>query len=188
MFGCPEGPPTAPLPPGALDEVFASIDRIALRSVKHNIAVGVVYDQELVHFVGTPGVTADSAFRIGSNSKVLTSLLVWLSHQGGALHLDDPVSKSFPAFAQFKNRWTQGTRTITWRDLISHRAGLARESPCQALWGECNRTLDEVLAIVKDWPAIGPLASRPSYSNLGFALTGHMVTEVGKHLRFLPKA
>ncbi len=185
MFGCPEGPPTAPLPPGTLDAAFASIDKIAMLSYKHNIALGVVYDQELVHVVASPGVTADSAFRIGSNNKVLTSLLVWLSHQSGALHLDDPVSQAFPVFAEFKNRWTQGTRSITWRDLISHRAGLARESPCQALWGECNRTLQQVTAIVKDWPAIGPLASRPSYSNLGFALTGHMVAEVRKGARFL---
>ena len=178
MFGCPQGPPTAPLPPGALDDVFARVDAMVARSYRHNIALGVVYDQQLVHFTGSPGVTADSAFRIGSNSKVLTALLVWLSHQSGKLHLDDPVADTFPVFGQFKNRWTEGTRSITWRDLISHRAGLARESPCQALWGECNRTLEQVAAIVKDWPAIGPLASRPSYSNLGFALTGHLVAQL----------
>jgi CubicO group peptidase (beta-lactamase class C family) len=177
-YGCPEGPPTAPLPPGTLDEVFASIDKIAMLAYKHNIAVGVVYDQQLVHFVGSPGVSADSAFRIGSNSKVLTSLVAWLGHQSGALHLDDPVSQAFPVFEKFRNRWTEGKRSITWRDLLSHRAGLARESPCQALWGECNRTLEQVTSIVKDWPAIGPLASRPSYSNLGFALSGHMLAQV----------
>ncbi len=184
-FGCPEGPPTAPLPPGSLNDVLARVDQIVARSYRHSIAVGVVYDQQLIHFTGSPSVTADSAFRIGSNSKVFTALLVWLAHQRGDLHLDDPVALHFPVFKTFRNRWTTGNRTITWRDLTSHRAGLARESPCQALWGECNLTLDQVLSIVSAWPAVNPIASRPSYSNLGFALAGHMAASVAGETDFV---
>lgn len=183
-WGCPSSPKTVPLPTGALGDAFNSVkDYISSLVLSPEISVGVVYDQDLVFHCGfslnstkTPP-SPETAFRIGSITKVFTALSVFMMQEKGLLKVDDEVSLLFPVFSSFNNPW-KTKRGITWRDLLSHRSGLARDGPCQALWGECNATLDETIQIVKDWPAVTPTSSRPSYSNLAFTLAGNLATSL----------
>ena len=178
-WGCPEGPPVGSLPVGSLSDAFSVVDSFVQSSLHGTFSVGIVYDQQLVHFVSSSSSSASSAFRIGSNSKLFTALLVQLAHRDGLLHLDDPVSDLFPAAGLLPNRWSSSPdRSFSWRQLLSHRAGLARDSPCQSLWGECNVSLSDVFSIISSWPAVAPTASRPSYSNLGFSLAGQMAASL----------
>ena len=177
-WGCPEGPAVVPLPEGSLSEAFSLVDSFVRSSLHGTYSVGIVFDQQLVHSVSSSS-SSSSAFRIGSNSKLFTSLLVLLAHRDGLLHLDDPVSDLFPAAALLPNRWSSSpNQSFSWRQLLSHRAGLARDSPCQSLWGQCNVSLSEVFSVISSWPAVAPTASRPSYSNLGFSLAGQMAASL----------
>src|SRR5688572_26044057 len=67
-------------------------------------------------------VTPETVFKIGSVSKQLIATVIMLLAQDGRLTVDDPVS-----------RYLEGTpaswAAITIRHLLSHTAGLVRESP-----------------------------------------------------------
>ena len=82
-------------------------------------------------------MTADTIFRLYSMSKPITSVAAMMLVEDGKLRLDDPVSKSIPAFADIKvgveKRGPDGAMTlvreplerpITIKDLLRHTSGL----------------------------------------------------------------
>lgn len=80
---------------------------------------------------GRPWAT-DTAAVIFSCSKGLVALCAYLLVQDGRLDLDAPIARTWPEFA------ANGKASITVRDALSHRAGLA--APAEDL------TLEQVLA------------------------------------------
>jgi len=87
-------------------------------------------------------MTTDTLFRIASMSKAVTSVAIMMLVEEGRVHLDDPVSRFLPAFAQTtvvvpppvgtaaaRMAATAGTapaaRPITIRHLLTHTAGLS---------------------------------------------------------------
>ena len=65
----------------------------------------------------------DTAFEIGSITKVFTSILLADMVERGELALDDPIVKFLPESVQVPG--SEG-RPITLRDLATHRSGLPR--------------------------------------------------------------
>jgi CubicO group peptidase (beta-lactamase class C family) len=134
MWGCPLGPPISHVSPNLLQSSLAQVRGIVkatrLNSNNSCLSLGLVVDQQVLGaFAKGPSCSSKTAFRIGSVSKVFTALLVWQAHQDGFINLDAPVAERFPVVKQFRNRWLPDGGSITWRHLISHRAGLAREAP-----------------------------------------------------------
>jgi CubicO group peptidase (beta-lactamase class C family) len=78
---------------------------------------------------------------------------VWMQEafeQGLIPSVDAAFSDVVPEFNPM-NPWPTN-RNITWRQLGSHTAGLARYSPC--IFGrDCNLTLSEACALVDSWCA-----------------------------------
>ena len=70
----------------------------------------------------------NTAYRIGSISKVFTTLLALFYRDQGLWHLDDVVEKYIPHFSVVNPFRTR--RGITLRQLASHMGGLSREAPC----------------------------------------------------------
>ncbi len=123
--------------------------------------------------VGTSGTQtalgADSRFRIGSITKTFTAVLVLQCRDAGLLQLDDPVSKYFDVPAH-------GDLTI--RRLLSHTAGLQRE-PFGDVWDTLVAPdLDGLVQQLAHAEAVHPQARRFHYSNLGFAVLGHLAAKV----------
>jgi CubicO group peptidase (beta-lactamase class C family) len=113
------------------------------------------------------GVTldADTQFRIGSITKTFTAVLILQCRDDGLLDLDDPVSAhlSVPAHGD-----------LTVRRLLSHTAGLQRE-PYGDIWDTLAvPSLAETLAGLEQAERILPPGRRFHYSNLAFALLGHL--------------
>jgi CubicO group peptidase (beta-lactamase class C family) len=182
MYGCPIGVEPIPLPSFKLSSSVEAAVREVLDSVSDvpSMTVGIVYDQELIFSYGNnygnpdmPVPDENSAYNIGSVSKLFTALAVLIQRDAGHLHLDEEISdlKNFP-------RWGSAKRGITWRDLLSHRAGLQRETPCASAEGLCNITTQEVIQMASTIAPIAPLNSRPAYSNYGFALVGNLAAEI----------
>lgn len=86
---------------------------------------------------GRQAMTADSIFRLYSMSKPITSVMAMMLVEGGALRLDDPLSKFIPAFATASvgvdtgggdEHATSGLaplqRPITIADLLRHTSGI----------------------------------------------------------------
>jgi CubicO group peptidase (beta-lactamase class C family) len=114
---------------------------------------------------GAPAVTTDTAFRIGSITKTFTAVLVMQARDAGLLGLDDRVGAHLDVPAH-------GDATI--RTLLSHTAGLQRE-PYGDLWDTLDMPSSaDVIAGLARAEAVLPVARRWHYSNLAYAVLGHL--------------
>ncbi len=108
-------------------------------------------------------------YRIGSVTKTFVAVLVMRLVAEGAVALDDPLERHVPGTA---------AGHVTVRQLLSHTAGLAAETPPP--WWE--RTPGALRPGVADILPASPVrhdpGSRFHYSNTGFALLGALVERV----------
>ncbi len=146
------------------------------------LVIGIVHDQEPVwvkaygHASLDPPVpmSADSIFRIASHSKLFTAITVMRARDAGKLRLDDPVTGYLPWF-DIRNRHPEA-RPVTVRHLLTHTAGLPRESIHPA-WTDFEFPEVEALReTVSDQETTYATETKWKYSNLGFTLAG-MVAE-----------
>ncbi|WP_170136020.1 serine hydrolase [Nannocystis exedens] len=120
-------------------------------------------------FVATAGsaclagqaVTADTRFRVGSITKLLTAALVLRQVDAGRLELDAEVARVLPELAAGVD---ERAGAITWRQLLTHTAGVPDPSPLE-LGAEWLTALGERPL----WREPGALWS---YSSDGYALVG----------------
>src|SRR4051812_18954509 len=104
-------------------------------------------------------------FRIGSITKTFTAVLVLQCRDEGLLDLDDPVSAHLDVPKHGE---------LTIRRLLSHTSGVQRE-PYGDMWDTlATPSLDETLASLARAERVLPPGRRFHYSNLGFALLGHL--------------
>lgn len=168
--------------------MFADIDAAcAAFSEEHKLpglVAGIVEQGRLVH-VTTLGLAdreaarplgRDTAFRIASMTKNMTSLAILSLRDAGKLMLDAPLAEYVPQFALVKPA-TADSKPVTLRDLMCHVAGFVTDDP----WGDrvLGMTPAELDAVI----ATGTLFARApglafEYSNLGYALLGRVLTNV----------
>ena len=148
------------------------------------LSIGVIHDQELIWARGfgvsdletrTPATTA-TVYRIGSITKLFTSVAVLQLRDAGKLRLDDPVSRHLEWFEVQSS--FPGEPEITVRHLLTHTSGLPREAAFPYWTTHQFPTREQVRAAVPDQQAIFAPATRYKYSNLGIALLGEIVTTV----------
>jgi CubicO group peptidase (beta-lactamase class C family) len=113
--------------------------------------------------------TTDSQYAVASITKTFTAASVMQLRDEGKLDLEDPLSRHLPEAAH-------GTPTL--RRLLSHASGLQREPP-----GEVWETLrfpdeEELLAGLEEAEQVLPPSTAWHYSNLAYALLGHVVSRV----------
>ncbi len=120
----------------------------------------------------------NTGFRIGSITKVLTSLLTLVLRDEGFLSsLDDDVTKYLKEFS-VKNPFATN-RGITFRQLMSHMSGLPRESPCEDIFETgCSLSDEQIYKNLADFELLYPPGTQPLYSNLGFGLLGRTLEKV----------
>jgi CubicO group peptidase (beta-lactamase class C family) len=152
------------------------------------LTVSVGYYDDTIFFAGVgvrrydlPTLDApdqNTIFRIGSISKLFTSLLVLVAvDQGLIASLDEPVSRFVPldVLPPFGFTAVQAGN-ITWQQLLSHTSGLFREAPCAASTG-CQVGTNTILARLAQRRLQALPSTRSMYSNFGFALLGRIVGE-----------
>lgn len=156
--------------------------QIAYRGLP-GVAVGVVHDQQLVWSQGygfadiaaQKPMTADTRFRIASNSKLFAAIAILQLREQGKLRLDDPVEKHLPWFRMKPAGPDDGPITI--EQLLSHSSGLQREAGDH--WSSFKfPTEAELKALMAGRQAAFPPQTRWKYSNLAFAIAGLIVEQV----------
>lgn len=148
------------------------------------MAVGIVYDQQLVwsHGFGISDtktgqpVTPQTNFRIASISKVFTATAILQLRDAGKLRLEDPVVQYLP---WFRLRGEEpNSKPITIWDLLTHTAGLPRESDF-GYWTDGHfPTQQEMIDMLAKQEVVFPPETRYKYSDLGFAVAGEIVSAV----------
>lgn len=150
------------------------------------LAVGVVYDQELVWAKGygfadvarQRAVSTSTPFSICSISKLFTATAVMQLRDAGKLSLDDPIVRHLPGFgARSANA---AVRDITVRQVLTHSSGLPRDFPYATWTGPAypfptSQQVDEYLAAPTLSFAPG---AQYDYSNVGMTAAGAMVARV----------
>lgn len=114
----------------------------------------------------------DGIFRIASMTKPFATVALLILQEEGTLHIDDPVAKYLPAYADMKV-WVSETeraplaRAITIKDVIMHTSGMAsgmfpQMDPVDQLYVESDifRNASSVQELVESVPAL-PLAHQP---------------------------
>ncbi|MEY4857610.1 MAG: hypothetical protein RLZZ97_2440, partial [Gemmatimonadota bacterium] len=147
------------------------------------VAVGVVYDQQLVWSQGfgfadvknRVPMTPQVKFRIASHSKMFAAIAIMQLREEGKIRLDDPVEKFLPWFKAKPAGDDDGVITI--EQLLSHTSGLQREAGDH--WTSYNfPSEEEIKRLYSDRQAAFAPNVRWKYSNLAFAVAGLVVEQI----------
>lgn len=158
-----------------------------LETVRHlrrqaGFQVAIWHDGELVAEVAVGAadepagiaLTSTHRLRIASHSKMFTALTIMRLQEQGRLRLDDTVGDHVPALAD------SHVADRTLRDLLSHSAGLTRDSDDSRWWRLSTPFADRarLLQIART----GAVRTEPGlhlqYSNIGYGLLGLVIEEV----------
>ncbi len=123
-------------------------------------------------------ITADTVFRVGSVSKLFTDIAVMRLVEQGKLDLDAPVTKYLP---DFKPRNSFG-KSITLRQLMSHRSGLVREPPVGNYFDSTAPTLAATVKSLNQTAFVYAPETRTKYSNAGIATVGYVLEKTQNEL------
>ncbi|RIK75958.1 MAG: serine hydrolase [Planctomycetota bacterium] len=115
--------------------------------------------------------TARTVYRVGSVSKLFTDIAVMQLVEQGKLDLDAPVGNYLADFEPHN----PFDAPITLRRLMSHRAGLVRESPVGNYFDPTEPTLAATVASLNDTTIVYKPGTRTKYSNAGIAVVGQVV-------------
>ena len=148
------------------------------------IAIGIVYDQELVWSKGygvenlesQEPVTPATLFRLGSVTKLFTATAILQLRDQGKLRLEDPVTQHLPWF-ELQSTF-EGAPEITVRHLLTHTAGLPREVPFPCFSTHICPSSEEIMAARPTQRAVFPPDKTYKYSNLGMVLLGEIISAV----------
>jgi CubicO group peptidase (beta-lactamase class C family) len=150
------------------------------------VSLGIVHDQELIgadafglanREAGTEA-TPETLYSICSISKLFTSVAVMQQRDAGRLRLDDPVDQHLPWF-DLRDVHPED-EPITIRGLLTHSAGLPRESdfPYWTAQDHPFPTREQILDRLGEQETLYPASRYFQYSNLGLTLAGEIVCAV----------
>ena len=177
-------------------DLRALVDALALPVVERGETPGLIVGVRLAdgrqHVFGygrandfdAEAPSADTAFAIGSVTKLLVGAVAQRLAQRGVIDWDDTLRESLPANVAL----SEDAARITLRQLAAHTSGLPRQpAELRTLWlftqylfngRDFYRHLDRdhVYRYLADWKAPDPDQVLPRrYSNIGFALLSHVL-------------
>lgn len=161
-----------------LPEVREVVARIFAADALVGLAVGIVVDGELVfgegfgtrHTGQGDPIDIRTAFRIGSITKVFTAMTALQLHERGRLDLDGPAAAVLPELNTLVYP-NADARPLSVRDILTHTGGL----PLVLDHPGGTHTRDAIMAAIDGISLVRPPGLTYEYSNLGFALLGHIV-------------
>jgi D-alanyl-D-alanine carboxypeptidase len=168
------------LTPQMRAQLRAAVEEMQTRMNIKGVSAAVITQNEAfpiaagVSYAGRP-ISPDMAFGIGSVTKTLTSTTLVLMQEKGLVDLDDSIGKWIASHPHIDS-------TITVRELLQHRSGLADFSLTQeyrlAVLANAGRvfTPEDLLAYIQK-----PLAQRNTtfnYCNTNYLLAGMIISKI----------
>ncbi len=166
---------------------YTDVVRILREFIEHErvdkqlpaVSVALVDDQEIVWADGfgfaDPDkkipATAETIYRVGSVSKLFTDIGIMQLVERGEVQLDTPIRQYIPEFHP-KNPFD---KPITLRQLMSHRAGLVRESPIGHYFDPSEPSLAKTVQSLNQTELVYEPEKRTKYSNAGVATAGYVL-------------
>eukprot|EP00731_Ephydatia_muelleri_P038870 Em0956g2a len=120
------------------DELATNVSAVLkAHSAKGGVSLSIVYNDTVIWNggfdpdLGPP--TGDTAFRVGSITKLFTALLMYQMRDEGLIRSIDSDVASYNTQFSIKSNF-RTNRSITFKQLASHMSGLPRESPCAGIF------------------------------------------------------
>lgn len=184
-LGCHVQPPAPPaIPKGDYGAIIrylqARIPKDLARENVPGLSIALVNGQELIwargfgladKALGVP-VTANTAFRAGGISKLLTATAAMQLVEQQRLGLDAPIQQTLREFyvrSRFHTDQAAADRDITLRRLLSHQSGLPSEHLRDV---RSTYAMGQMPMRVSGVWLSSPPGSQVAYSNLGYSLVG----------------
>ena len=190
LAGCSSPMPPRPTSVAAGDEqaVWQHLETMIAAGMRADKATGlsiaIVDDQRVLWAKGFGWANAENkvpasdqtVYRMGSISKLFTTVAALKLAEDGQLALDAPIQAALPGFRVTP---PSGQPAITPRALMSHHAGLTRDVG-QGMWGrQVGPFRDMVMALQPDDQSY-PAGLLFSYSNVGMTVLGTAVEQVAQ--------
>src|SRR4029077_981281 len=168
------------LPDDFADDFAPLVRRLMARDQIPGVAVGVVEGGRLVFARGFGHrnvdrrlpVTPDTLFPIGSCSKAFTATALALLADERRIALDAPVRTYLPDFSL---QDPVASATLTPRDLLTHKSGLARHD---FFWYQAPFSRDELYGRLRFLEPSGPPRTQWRYNSLMFVVAGRIVEKL----------
>lgn len=163
----------------------AAVEQTVARYQLPGIAVGVIQDGKVVYSKttgqlesGKPDpITADTVFKIASNTKAMTAAVLARLVDQGKLKWDDPVTKYLPQF-RMHDPWV--TQNMQVRDLLVHNSGLGLGAGDLMLWPEPNDfKRADIIAGLAHLKPTHSFRSHYAYDNLLYVVAGEVAAAAG---------
>jgi CubicO group peptidase (beta-lactamase class C family) len=144
------------------------------------IGIGIVQGDKLVFAKGYGfrdygkklPYTTTTTQPIASNSKLFTAVAVGLLVEEGKLRWDEPI-KQFVLSIRFYN--DDLDRSVTIRDMLSHRTGVTRHD---SIWYKSSFTRRELWDRLRYLEPTAPIRTKFLYNNLMFTAAGQVIEEL----------
>lgn len=184
-IGCRTPPPDRPLvePAQGFESVALALERAIEQEVRDKglpaLSVALVSGQRIVWAKGfgmaDPDekipATAETVYRAGAVSTLLTDLGIMRLQEEGKVDLDTPVVRYLPEFAPHN----PFGKAMTLRMLMAHRSGLGKEMPVGHLFDASAPSLADSVASLNTTRAVYEPGSTTKYSSAGAAVTGYVI-------------
>jgi CubicO group peptidase (beta-lactamase class C family) len=185
LSGCASAPPRpVSIARGDYSTTQAYITKLIQHEMKKNsvegLSIALVDDQHIIWAQGFGyadeenhiPATADTLYRVGSVSKLLTDTAAMQLVEQGKLDLDQPLKNYIPNFS-IKSRYP-GSADITPRLLMTHHSGLPRDQ-LKGFMTTNPAPFTELVDDIRDEYTAYPPNLIVSYSNIGISLLGNAI-------------
>ena len=144
------------------------------------IGVGIVMGDKLVFARGYGfrdygkklPYTMSTTQPIASNTKLFTAVAVGLLVEEGKLRWDEPIKQFVPTIRFYNDELD---RSVTIRDMLSHRTGVTRHD---SIWYKSAFTRRELWDRLRYLEPAAPLRTKYLYNNLMFTAAGQVIEEL----------
>ena len=144
------------------------------------VGIGIVVKDKLVFARGygfrdygkrlpfTPATTQP----IASNTKLFTAVAVGMLVEEGKLRWDEPIKQFVPTIRFYNDDLD---RSVTMRDMLSHRTGVTRHD---AIWYKSSFSRRELWDRLRYLEPTAPIRTKFLYNNLMFTAAGQVIEEL----------
>ena len=109
---------------------------------------------------------------IASNSKLFTAVAVGLLVEDGKLRWDEPIKQFVPSIRFYNDELD---RSVTIRDMLSHRTGVTRHD---SIWYKSTFTRRELWDRLRYLEPSAPIRTKFLYNNLMYTAAGQVIEEL----------
>jgi CubicO group peptidase (beta-lactamase class C family) len=181
--------PTAPLDRTLATKIDTMLEHAMQAGQVPGLAIGIIQNKHIVYAKGfgvaeigsVQAVTSQTAFQLGSDSKMMVGIAMMQLVEQGKIDLDAPVTRYLPYFRLADPRY----KAITLRHILSHRSGLpwcADYDRCDFLdyeapefdEGSLERHVRELVTVKLE----NPPGEKMQYSDVGFEILGDVIAKV----------